>query len=55
MFRDVLEDMRDRDGRDQERTTAPLKAADDAFVIDTLQWTPPRFTLAVDQITKSSE
>ena len=34
MFRDVLEDMRDRDRRDRERQTAPLKAADDAFIID---------------------
>ena len=35
MFRDVLEDMRDRDRRDRERSTAPLKAADGAMVIDT--------------------
>ena len=35
MFRDVLEDMRDRDKRDRERTTAPLKAADGAMIIDT--------------------
>jgi len=35
MFRDVLEDMRDRDRRDRERNTAPLKAADDAMIIDT--------------------
>ena len=34
MFRDVLKDMRDRDRRDRERQTAPLKAADDAFIID---------------------
>jgi len=34
MFRDVLEDMRDRDRRDRERQTAPLKAADDALIID---------------------
>ena len=34
MFRDVLEDMHDRDRRDRERQSAPLKAADDAFVID---------------------
>jgi len=35
MFRDVLEDMRDRDRRDRERNTAPLKAVDDAMIIDT--------------------
>ena len=53
MFRDVLEDMRDRDRRDRERTTAPLKAADDAFVIDTSTMDADRvFTLAVDHIAK---
>ena len=35
MFRDVLEDMRDRDRRDRERRTAPLMAADGAMIIDT--------------------
>ena len=35
MFRDVLEDMRDRDRRDRERSTAPLMAADGAMIIDT--------------------
>lgn len=37
MFRDVFEDMQDRDRRDLERSTAPLKAAEDALVIDTTQ------------------
>ena len=37
MFRDVFEDMQDRDRRDRERSTAPLKAAGDALVIDTTQ------------------
>ena len=56
MFRDVLEDMRDRDRRDRERTTAPLKAADDAFVIDTSTMDADRvFTLAVDHIARPSE
>ena len=56
MFRDVLEDMRDRDRRDRERTTAPLKAADDAFVIDTSTMDADRvFTLAVDQIARPAE
>lgn len=35
MFRVVLEDMRDRDRRDRERSMAPLKAADGAMIIDT--------------------
>ena len=35
MFRDVLEDMKARDGRDRTRPVAPLKAADDAITIDT--------------------
>ena len=37
MFRDVFEDMQDRDRRDRERSTAPLKAVEDALVIDTTQ------------------
>ena len=56
MFRDILEDMRDRDRRDRERTTAPRKAADDAFVIDTSTIDADRvFTLAVDHIARRSE
>ena len=55
MFRDVVEDMRDRDRRDRERTSAPLTAADDAFVIDTSTMDADRvFTLAVDHIAKPS-
>ena len=55
MFRDVLEDMRDRDRRDRKRTTAPLKAADDAFVIDTSTMDADMvFTLAVDHIARPS-
>ncbi len=54
MFRDVFEEMRDRDRRDRERTMAPLKAADDAFVIDTSTLDADRvFTLAVRHIAKS--
>ena len=56
MFRDVFEDMRNRDRRDRERTTAPLKVADDAFVIDTSTIDADRvFTLAADHIAKPSE
>jgi len=31
----VLQDMQDRDARDSQRRTAPLRPADDAFVLDT--------------------
>jgi len=31
----VLQDMQDRDARDRQRRTAPLRPADDAFVLDT--------------------
>ncbi|MDX1975138.1 MAG: 3-phosphoshikimate 1-carboxyvinyltransferase [Rickettsiales bacterium] len=35
VFDSVLEDLRERDERDQKRTVAPLKPADDAILIDT--------------------
>ncbi len=31
----VLQDMKDRDERDTNRSVAPLKPADDAFILDT--------------------
>lgn len=34
-FDEVLEEMKQRDNQDMERTAAPLKAADDAIVVDT--------------------
>lgn len=34
VFESVLEDLRERDERDEKRTVAPLKPADDAMVID---------------------
>jgi 3-phosphoshikimate 1-carboxyvinyltransferase len=34
VFESVLEDLRERDERDQKRSVAPLKPADDAMVID---------------------
>ena len=56
MFRDVLEDMRQRDERDRGRATAPLKAADDALVIDTSTMDADRvFDLAVTHIAAGSE
>ena len=35
VFESVLADLRERDERDEKRTVAPLKPADDAFIIDT--------------------
>lgn len=35
IYAQVLKDMKDRDERDSQRSAAPLKAADDAIVLDT--------------------
>jgi len=35
IYERVLQDMKDRDARDSQRQTAPLRPADDAFVLDT--------------------
>ena len=35
----VLEDLRERDARDSERSVAPLKPAPDAMVLDTTEMT----------------
>jgi cytidylate kinase len=35
IFCDVLEDLKQRDARDSQRAVAPLKPADDAFLLDT--------------------
>jgi cytidylate kinase len=35
IYERVLQDMTDRDARDSQRRTAPLRPADDAFVLDT--------------------
>lgn len=35
IYAQVLKDMKDRDERDSQRSSAPLKAADDAHVLDT--------------------
>ena len=34
-YPEVLEDVRQRDARDSDRSTAPLKPAEDAVLIDT--------------------
>ncbi|WP_416899942.1 MAG: (d)CMP kinase [Minwuia sp.] len=36
-YEDVLEDLRNRDARDQKRSNAPLSKADDAVLIDTTE------------------
>lgn len=56
MFRDILEDMRDRDRRDRERSTAPLKAADGAMIIDTTRLDADSvFAVAVNHIENQRE
>ncbi|SCA56117.1 cytidylate kinase [Candidatus Terasakiella magnetica] len=35
IYAQVLQDMKDRDARDSQRAAAPLKAADDAVILDT--------------------
>jgi len=51
IWSDVLEDMRARDERDSRRTVAPLRPADDAFVVDTSILTADQvFDLAVERV-----
>ncbi|HFA59655.1 MAG TPA: (d)CMP kinase [Rhodospirillales bacterium] len=42
----VLEEMRERDRRDAERAVAPLRAAPDAYVLDTTELDPSRTVAA---------
>lgn len=46
-FDAVLADVRERDHRDETRDVAPLKAADDAVVLDTTEMTIAQVTAAV--------
>ena len=46
---DVLELLKERDARDSNRTVAPLKAADDALVIDTSELTPAEVVQKIKQ------
>ena len=56
MFRDVLKDMRERDRRDRERQSAPLKAAEDALIIDSSDLDADGvFARAIDHITSMRE
>lgn len=51
---DLIEELRERDKRDQERAVAPLKPADDAIIIDTdqlnIEQVVERILLAVKQV-----
>lgn len=47
MFDDVLKLLEDRDKRDESRSSAPLKVAADALVIDTSEFTPLQVVQAV--------
>ena len=46
-FETVLADVKERDQRDSERATAPLKPADDAVIIDTSE-------LSIDDAIKAA-
>ena len=51
IFRDVLEDMRERDQRDRNRSIAPLRAADGAKTIDTSTMEADKvFAVALDHV-----
>ena len=53
MFRDVLEDMRERDQRDRNRQIAPLTAAADAKTIDTSKLDADQvFAIALDYVKR---
>jgi cytidylate kinase len=55
IYERVLQDMQDRDVRDSRRQTAPLKAADDAFVLDTTDLdADAAFAVARDYVASKS-
>ena len=51
-LRDLLEQIQERDARDRERATAPLKAATDAMLIDSTQMTIQEVCNTVMQAAK---
>ena len=54
MFRDVLADMQARDARDRGRSIAPLRAVEDAKLIDTSDLDADQvFTVALAHIGSS--
>ncbi|HZS85188.1 MAG TPA: (d)CMP kinase [Stellaceae bacterium] len=53
IYERVLQDMQERDRRDSERRTAPLRPADDAFVLDTTALdAEAAFVIARDYVVK---
>ena len=49
----VLQDMKDRDDRDSNRSVAPLKPAEDAFILDTSELDADQaFKAALSEIEK---
>ena len=52
IYEDVLSEIEKRDQRDRERTVAPLRPADDAFILDTSDLTPEQ---VFDAVTKELE
>ena len=49
----VLQDMKDRDDRDSSRSVAPLKPANDAFILDTSELNADQaFRAALSEIEK---
>ena len=56
IYQRVLEDLKERDDRDRNRATAPLKPAADATAIDTSEMTPNEaLDAALDVITRAAE
>lgn len=50
---DVMQDIAKRDEQDSKREIAPLKAADDAIVIDTGNMTPDEVVIAMEKVIVS--
>ena len=49
----ILKDLKERDERDSKRATAPLKPAEDAFILDTSAMDADKaFAVALDYIKK---
>ena len=54
-FNEIFKDLKERDERDSVRKTAPLKKANDAFLIDTTNFNPQEvLDIALDFIAKNN-
>jgi 3-phosphoshikimate 1-carboxyvinyltransferase len=53
VYQSVLNDLRERDKRDSERSSSPLIAAEDAFVIDTTEMSIDEVFMQIIERTKS--